>query len=133
MDRQRLLRFPPDHNLSHLYNPFEKLPPYQYSQLTFKSFSEGEIRNQAGRDSLPALDATGAKVGECNFLDDSRVTFQVSKVRLGVSNFEYQRLEQSDSGGGGGRVEGDEDDLPGDIYRDSQVRDVARGVLYFEC
>jgi len=42
---------------SHFPNPSTKLLPYQYSQLTFKSFSEEEIKNQAGRDLLPAADA----------------------------------------------------------------------------
>ena len=41
-------------------NPFARLPPYQYSQLTFKSFSEEEMKNQAGGSSLPAAEVTRA-------------------------------------------------------------------------
>ena len=57
MDSQRILRFPPDPEHKDLPNPFAKLPSYRHSQLTFKSFSEEEIKNQAGRDSLPSIDS----------------------------------------------------------------------------
>jgi hypothetical protein len=54
MDKQRMLRFPPNPECEHLHNPFAKLPPYRYSQSAFKSFTEAEIRNQAGIESIPS-------------------------------------------------------------------------------
>lgn len=57
MDRQRLIRCPPNPELMDLENPFAKVPAYEYSQLTFKTFSDDEIKNQAGRESLPKVDA----------------------------------------------------------------------------
>lgn len=50
-----MLRFPPDAARAHLPNPFAKLPPYRYSQLAFKTFSEEEIKNQAGQEALPSV------------------------------------------------------------------------------
>lgn len=62
MNRQRLLRFPPNPQFSHLPNPFAELAAYRYSQRTFKSFSDEEIKGQAGIESLPqsgkAIDST---------------------------------------------------------------------------
>lgn len=55
MDTQRMLRFPPDSESADIDNPFARLPLYQFSQLSFKSFSEEEIKNQAGRGSLPSV------------------------------------------------------------------------------
>ena len=59
MDIQRILRFPPNTKSKdmgkNLSNPFAKLPPYRHSQLSFKSFSKEEIKNQAGGDSLPPV------------------------------------------------------------------------------
>lgn len=57
-----MIRYPPPPELLHLHNPFAKLPAYQYSQKTFKSFSEEEIKGQAGKDNLPA--ATGSRTEE---------------------------------------------------------------------
>jgi len=61
MDQQRLLRFPPAPEFKHMPNPFSKLPAYRHSQLTFKTFSDEEIKNQAGADVLPELDPVKAK------------------------------------------------------------------------
>jgi uncharacterized protein (UPF0254 family) len=61
MDSQRMLRFPPSPEYEDQPNPFSKLPPYRYSQLAFNSFSEEDIKNQAGRRSVPSV---GLREGE---------------------------------------------------------------------
>lgn len=53
MDRQRLLRCPPDQAARGQANPFEKMVKYRYAQQTFKEFTDSEVRNQAGKDVLP--------------------------------------------------------------------------------
>lgn len=55
MDQQRLLTCPPDEaeEDEERQNMFLTLPLYRYSQPTFKTFSEDEIRGQAGKESLP--------------------------------------------------------------------------------
>lgn len=52
MDRQRYLTCPPDEEEDDQENPFLCLPEYRYSQVTFKTFSEDEIRSQAGKEVL---------------------------------------------------------------------------------
>ena len=55
MDRRRWLMCPPD-NLEMPGNPYLYLPEYRFSQLTFKEFTDEEIRLQAGAASLPLVD-----------------------------------------------------------------------------
>jgi len=55
MNRRRLIQCPPNGGTSAADNPFERIPPYRFLQATFKSFSDEEIRNQAGRESLPKV------------------------------------------------------------------------------
>jgi hypothetical protein len=52
MDQQRILRFPPGPGAEGVPNRFSKLPAYKHSQCTFKTFSDEEIKSQAGRESL---------------------------------------------------------------------------------
>lgn len=71
MQKQRLLRCPPDEGWggSGLHSdPVPEIPEYKYSQKTFKSFTDEEIRNQAGKEALPegqefALQATSLDKG----------------------------------------------------------------------
>lgn len=42
-----------------MINEFAHIPSYKYSQLTFKTFSDMEIKDQAGRDSLPDVQELG--------------------------------------------------------------------------
>lgn len=58
MDRRRLLKFPPE--VEGLPNRFSKLPAYRYSQHSFKTFSDEEIVNQAGGESLPTIESKGS-------------------------------------------------------------------------
>lgn len=55
MDKQRTLRHPPPSKVAHLHNSFAHVPSYQYSQLSFKTFSDEEIKTQAGKASLPGV------------------------------------------------------------------------------
>ena len=67
MDRQRLLICPPTvtttptsspeeiraEKLALAHNPFARMAPYRYSQVTFKNFTDDEVRRQAGKEALP--------------------------------------------------------------------------------
>src|SRR5579872_6590463 len=55
MDRRRYLTCPPDEDENDMDNPFLKLPPYQYIQPTFKTFSDDEVKRQAGVEALPKV------------------------------------------------------------------------------
>lgn len=53
MDKQRLLTCPPDQDPEGQVNRFKEMIPYRHSQVTFKSFTDEEIRRQAGKEVLP--------------------------------------------------------------------------------
>jgi hypothetical protein len=59
LDKQRLIRCPPRSHAHDVVNEFAHILPYKYSQLTFKTFSDTEIKDQAGRDSLPDVQELG--------------------------------------------------------------------------
>ena len=86
MKKQLLLRCPPNEGTSHLHNPFAEIPPYQYTQSTFKLFSDEEIKDQAGKESLLEElqeDRSHADVG-----DDTMDNFAKRQVRVEI---EFQR------------------------------------------
>lgn len=57
MNHQRRLLCPPDEEPGEgEKNHFEMTRPYRHSQLTFKSFTEEEVRTQAGKEVLPPGD-----------------------------------------------------------------------------
>jgi len=58
IDSKRAIRCPPNPEAKN--DPYAKLQPYKYSQRVFKSFSDEEIKQQAGMESL----TTGDKLAE---------------------------------------------------------------------
>lgn len=54
MEKQRFLRCPPDQSLNGELGRIPKLPDYKYTQQAFRSFTEEEIRSQAGKEALLA-------------------------------------------------------------------------------
>jgi hypothetical protein len=77
MDRQRLLTCPPDEDPDEKGNSYQEIPRYAYSQVSFKSFTDEEVRRQAGKEVLPPL----APQRPAQILDLSKFASEKTKPR----------------------------------------------------
>jgi hypothetical protein len=97
MNKKRLLRCPPNAEASSSRNPFATIPSYQWTQSTFKSFSDEEIRDQAGQESLSEVTqkVSGVRQEEGGSDVDCKIEQSFAEHQVSFKVCLYQRWEES--------------------------------------